>query len=270
MKARLTKSRQPVAEKQVATVLVAEEESLPYYHEDVLKLEYDALSMSELPPLESYLVTTNEIDGFPPGTIMISDPYMQYLETLGPNQAPRQVFVARDSASLRVVFPSVNNRGEVESVTDSGSQIVSMSFDQAKESKLSWDPDIQIYMQSANGSLEKSVGLARNVPFEFGKLVVYLQVHIIRGPAYRILLGRPFEILTESVITNSADGSQTITLRDPNTGTRCSMPTHARGKHDERHPKKATVESVPDESDPPTMNADPKSVEAGFRQSSMN
>jgi len=76
---------------------------------------------------------------------------------------PKQIYVARDSAHLRVVFPNINTQGKVESIMDSGSQIVSISLDQAAESRLTWDPDIQIYMQSANRSLERSVGLAKKL-----------------------------------------------------------------------------------------------------------
>lgn len=278
MRKDLTKSRRPVRPPNSKAVLVAQEPvMLPFEDEEKLSLEYDALELSELPSVSSVFVTTVEQEDIPRGSVMISDPYLQYLESLGPDEAPkqvyvdtRQVFVARDSAALRVVYPSINKQGRVESVMDSGSQIVSMSLEQAAMSKLLWDPDVQIFMQSANGSLEKSVGLARNVPFKFGDITVYLQVHIIRGPAYKVLLGRPFEILTECQINNNRDETQTVTLKDPNTGRRCMMTTYPRGKDSEHSRKpKATVESVPDEDDRPTQTADPAPKEQGFRQASM-
>ena len=85
-------------------------------------------------------------------------------------------------------------------------------------------------MQSANRSLEQTLGLAKNVPFVFGTITVYLQVHIMEEPAYKILLGRPFDVVTESLIKNEKDGTQSLTLTDPNTGERCVMNTHERGK----------------------------------------
>ncbi|SJL18883.1 uncharacterized protein ARMOST_22485 [Armillaria ostoyae] len=94
---------------------------------------------------------------------------------------------------------------------------------------VAWDPDITIHMQSANGQLEKTLGLARNVPFLFNDITVYLQVHIIASPAYKVLLGRPFDVLTESVIRNQADGGQIITITDLNTSRRCTIPTFLRG-----------------------------------------
>lgn len=276
IKTKMIGTRQPLSRKSKKGAFTVQEEPLPYLDdEEEPRLEYDALSIAELPPLSTWVVTTNESEGLPSGSIVISDPYVQYLEALAPGQAPKQVYVAGDSASLRVVFPKINNNGEVESVTDSGSQIVSMSYEQAVKSRLTWDPDLQIYMESANRTLEKSLGLARNISFQFGPLTVYLQVHVIRGAAYKVLLGRPFEILTESVIHNSRDGSQTLTLKDPNTGKRCSVPTHPRGKHiDSKGPERATVEEVPDEDDRQEKTADSTSggppKEQGFRQSSMS
>jgi hypothetical protein len=84
-------------------------------------------------------------------------------------------------------------------------------------------------MQSANGSISPSLGLARNVPFLIGDITLYLQVHVVRNPAYDILLGRPFGVLTQSVIHNFSDENQTITICDPNTGKVVTVPTLPRG-----------------------------------------
>ncbi|KNZ74504.1 hypothetical protein J132_06458, partial [Termitomyces sp. J132] len=84
--------------------------------------------------------------------------------------------------------------------------------------RLTWDPDIRLCMKSANKQVNESVGLAHNVPFIFAEgFTVYLQVHIFEKPAYTVLLGRPFDTLTESNIQNLQDGSAIITIKDPNT-----------------------------------------------------
>ena len=83
---------------------------------------------------------------------------------------------------------------------------------------IAWDPDITVQMQSANRTLERTLGLAKNVSFLFGKITVYLQVQVIENVAYKVLLGRPFDTIMESVIMNKKDGSQSLTLTDPNTG----------------------------------------------------
>jgi hypothetical protein len=98
-------------------------------------------------------------------------------------------------------------------------------------------------MQSANSQLKKSAGIARNVPFVFGDITVYLQVHVIDQPAYKVLLGRPFDILTRSQVTNKADGGQDLLLHDPNTGKRCVVPTKAKGAYSVSERPKPTVGS---------------------------
>jgi hypothetical protein len=193
------------------------------------QLMVNAMEVGDLPPIEGVFVTTVKLEGIPAGSVIAQDPYLQYLEGLKDDEDPKQIYVARDSVPLRVTFPYINSQGPVECVLDSGSQIVSISLEQAQKCGLVWDPNINIFMQSANGQLEKSMGLARNVPFRWGELKVYLQVHVIRNPAYKILLGRPFDVLTRSR-TDHEDGNQLLTLTDPNTGKSWTVPTYDRIK----------------------------------------
>lgn len=194
-------------------------------------LEDEVIPLSALQQVDWCYLSSEEDPGLEPGVLVCGDPVLQYMSTLADSEKAKPIVAAMDSASLRVVFPLVNGRQRVECIVDNGSQIVSMALKIAEAIGLMWDPDVQIFMQSANGQLKKSVGLARNVPFLFGDIPVYLQVHIIDQPAYDVLLGRPFDVLTESLVENRKDGSQTITIRDPNADPprRCSIPTFARG-----------------------------------------
>lgn len=216
-----------------------------------LSLKSDAIGICDLPS-GTFMAAQFNVGLIPAGSLIMSDPYLQYLDSLAPGEQPKQVIVAKDSASLRAVYPVINGAGEEESVVDRGSQIVSMASMIATKLGVAWDPDITIHMQSANGQLEKTLGLARNVPFLFNDITVYLQIHIIASPAYKVLLGRPFDVLTESVIRNHADGGQIITITDPNTGRRCTIPTFLRG--------------VP----PRIVKAAPRATEQGFHLNSMN
>jgi hypothetical protein len=299
----ITRSRQPLSNRTNSVKAFQQDSAFPYLDNSEfldIKLDFDALSMDDLPAVTSCYISTEEDRGMDPNirpdSIIVPDPYMQYLSNLGPDEIPKQVFVASDSASLRVINPLVNGNRNIEAVIDSGSQIVSMSLSEAEDAAIGWDPDIQIFMQGAGGQVKKSAGLARNVAFLFGDITVYLQVHVIDQPAYKILLGRPFDILTESRISNRADGSQTITLRDPNTGRRCVLPTRARGtftsvatrpsiassgdpppqpdvpkQSASTQSKRATVEEVPDSEDELSEEEDPGSEEddPDFHRSSM-
>ena len=226
LKRLLTKKR--LEKKTVA--FVQESDSIPQEQaKNVLAAVEEKIDVNLLPEA-TYEISTEDKDGIPKGSLIVNDPVLQYLSTMSPGEKPKTVVVASESQGLRAVYPLINNVGEVESLLDGGSQIVSMSKDVAVELEIPWDPDITVQMQSANRTLEQTLGLAKNVPFLFGHITVYLQVHVMGRPAYRVLLGRPFDTITESVVKNTRDGGQSLTLTDPNSGERCVMHTHERGK----------------------------------------
>ena len=102
-----------------------------------------------------------------------------------------------------------------------------MFEDTCHELSIAYNPSIKLNMQSANGDIDQSLRLAHNISFQICPITVYLQVHVIRSPAYNILLDQPFKILTESVVRNFANGDQTITICDQNTGNKITIPTLA-------------------------------------------
>jgi hypothetical protein len=162
----------------------------------------------------------------PPGALVIPDPYESYLTSLRPGDRPEVLTVAKESYALRSIHMLVDNQETIKSIVDPGSQIIAMSEDVAHQLGLIYDPTIRLNLQSANGEIDQSLGLARNVPCNIGgTITLYLQIHVIREPAYDILLGRPFDVLTESVVKNFANADQTITIHDPNSGRRATIPT---------------------------------------------
>ncbi|CAK5283482.1 unnamed protein product [Mycena citricolor] len=233
------------------------------------ELSYNLVSAKELPEPVFY---HNTVEGeIPIGAVVATDPYEMYLESIPSNENPRHVYVGDSSAALRTINGRINARLDADCILDSGSQIVSMAFSEAVDAQLSWDPKVVIYMESANGSISKSLGLARNVPFRFGTILVYLQVHILESPAYKVLLGRPFDIATESNIKNAADGSQIITMRDPNLKTRCAMATQPRRADDlPRNTKNNDGSTEPYSSSKPTASPDEPNPERDFQRASRN
>ena len=208
--------------------LIVESDSVPEGGiED--ELQEETISVESLPEAICEILT-EDTNGMAKGSMVVTDPVVQYFNTMAPGEKPKSVVVAAESNALRTVYPLINGVGEVESLLDGGSQIVSMSKHVANKLQIPWDPDITVHMESANRALEQTLGLAKNVPFVFGHITVYLQVHIIEKVAYKVLLGRPFDTITESEVKNSRDGSQSLTITDLNTGERCNMTTHERGK----------------------------------------
>ena len=230
VKAEVAQKRVPVAPKATIEEVVDEEAVPPRPKTNRRLYSVKQQTVLEwLPPFQVF-VQEQEEGGIPKGAYIVSDPVSQYLNEGGDPNRTKEIFVASESQQLRAVYPRINNTGEAECILDGGSQIVSMAHTVATDLGLTWDPDIRIRMQSANKGVDWTLGLAKNVPFALGPVTVYLQVHIIRDPAYQVLLGRPFDTLTESNVQNFVDGMQTITITDPNSGKRCTIPTYERGK----------------------------------------
>lgn len=179
-------------------------------------------------PMSSFMISSEVCDDIPEGYLVANDPVLQYLDANKEAEA-NTLIVARPSEALRSVFGIINQIRQEECLLDSGSMIVSMSKEAAVQLGLSWDPSIRINMESASNHVEKTLGVARNVCFRIGGLNVFLQVHILEKPPYRVLLGRPFDTFTSSVIKTAADGSSEITLTDPNTQAVTTVPTYPRG-----------------------------------------
>ena len=199
------------------------EDELSYLFPDEEPITYDFK-----PTLAASTFAVNQL---PVDAVIADDLYDEYYRTLPAGQAPdrSRLIVAKESYALRAVEPLVNNHLKVKSILDPGCQIIAMSEDVCHELSLAYDPSVVLHMESANGSVDPSLGLARNMPFLVGTITVYLQVHVIRSPAYDILLGQPFDVLTESIVRNFKNEDQTITLHDPNTGQVTTIPTIARG-----------------------------------------
>ena len=90
---------------------------------------------------------------------------------------------APDIAHLRVVPAMINDVGKEEVLLNNSLQILSITKKVAATNKVSWDPSLSIQMQSANRSLSRTCGLARNIPFTLEGVTVLLQVHV-RGQPY--------------------------------------------------------------------------------------
>jgi hypothetical protein len=186
----------------------------------------------------TFALDSRKDNALPYGAIVVPDPIEAYYETLEPGELPStdRLTVAKDSTAIRSVFALVDAAQKKECTIDPGCQVIAMSEVCCHALGLAYDPKIRLHMESANGTFDWSLGLARNVAFHIGTMTLYLQVHVIRSPSYEILLGRPFDVLTESVVRNFNNEDQTITITDPNTGNQCTIPTFARGTHSAKAP----------------------------------
>ena len=148
----------------------------------------------------------------------INDPIEMYYKSLGPGKMPdvNCLTVASELSAIRSVCGLLCNCHQVECILDPGCQIVAMSEKECNALSLDYDPEIRLHMESANGSHTWSLGLSRNVPIKIADITLYFQIHVVPTPAYTLLLGRPFDVLTRTVVQNFANEDQTITITDPN------------------------------------------------------
>jgi len=228
----LAKKKVPVqtAPNRKVTIVEEVDEEAPPIKIKKSELKSEKIALEDLNIQAMFMFTTEDNGTILKGSIVLTHPVEQYLQGLDASETPKEIYVSKESHALKTIYPVINKYGQVESLLDGGSQIVSMDSEVAKKLAVSWDPDITIQMQSANRMVERTLGLARNVSFSFGGITIYLQVHIIKDPAYKVLLGRPFDVLTGSIVVNSTDRGQTVTITDPNSGRRAMLPTFDRGK----------------------------------------
>jgi hypothetical protein len=158
-------------------------------------------------------------------SITVPDVYETYINSLAPGERPIPLNVAQELHALWSITMVIDNREEVEGIIDPGSQIIAMSKAVCHDIGLAYEPSIKLNMQSANSEVDQSLGLSHNIPCKINTITLYLQIHIIWSPAYDILLGQPFDILTKSIVKNFPNEDQTITIVDPNTKCSITIPT---------------------------------------------
>ena len=120
--------------------------------------------------------------------LIIPDPYETYLCNLPVGQSPNSLTVAKESSLLHSILLLVDNRLHIECIINPSCQVIVISENICHTLGLPYDPDITLNMQLTNGKIDKSLGLSCNIPFHFGEVTIYLQVHVIHSPAYDILL----------------------------------------------------------------------------------
>jgi hypothetical protein len=180
-------------------------------------------------PFESTIVRESTRTELPVGSIVGGDPVLQYVMQ-NENADFSHLTVGKMTEPLRSIYTKINGIGQEECLLDGGSMIVSISKKVAVQLGLVWDPAIRIDMESASNHVDRTLGVARNVPFEVGGLKLFLQVHVLEDPPYRVLLGKPFETLGSTVLQTFEDGTAEIVIKDPNTKRVAVVPTYRRGE----------------------------------------
>src|SRR5882757_11375464 len=71
----------------------------------------DIVAVEDLPKISDILMVAMDNDGVKPGTVIVSDPVVQFLELLPSGQTAPVILAAKESHALRTVWPVINSIG---------------------------------------------------------------------------------------------------------------------------------------------------------------
>ena len=140
------------------------------------------------------------------------------------------VVVAEDSLPLRCIDVVVADKGPVECILDSGSQIVAIRKEVWQRLGIPIRSDKIMMMEAANRTKTATMGVLENLKVVVGPIELRLQVQVMNDAPYDILLGRPFYSLAECVTKDFSSGEQYLTMKDPNSDKQIMVPTRRRVK----------------------------------------
>ncbi|KNZ71968.1 hypothetical protein J132_05244 [Termitomyces sp. J132] len=103
--------------------------------------------------LGSNVATTNVLTP-DQAQVALVNPVKAYIDLLPPGKEPVVLILTKNSQSLWSIMMLIDNCEKIECITDSGSQIISMSVKIASNLGLSYDPNIALNMQSTNGTMD--------------------------------------------------------------------------------------------------------------------
>jgi hypothetical protein len=132
---------------------------------------------------------------------------------------------ALPSVRLCVIYPLINRTVEAECILDSGCKGVIMCHDVWMNISMPLDEKGSTYLTSAKSEVNRTLGYICNVPFNIGGMEIFLQVQVVQDTPWEVLLGQAFFAHVACVANSKRDGSQTLTLTDPETGNQICIPT---------------------------------------------
>ena len=136
--------------------------------------------------------------------------------------------MAHHSVLLRSLEAKIVGTGQsILGVLDSGSEIVTMPKRVWEDLSLPVRSDHVMTRSNANTSTKSTLGVVENLHLDFGPGEICLQVQVVPRANFDLLLRRPFYCLLSTSTEDFPDSSQTITLRDPNSGKAYKLPTRA-------------------------------------------
>ncbi|KIM38782.1 hypothetical protein M413DRAFT_75572 [Hebeloma cylindrosporum] len=105
-----------------------------------------------------------------------------------------------------------------------------MQQDIWKKTGLPLRTDHNLTMESANRSMDSTMGLLHNVPMTVSGFEFLVQIQVTENASYEMLLDRPFHAHAEVLTKHFQNGDAHITIKDPITHDIATIPTCSQNK----------------------------------------
>src|SRR5882724_9547989 len=137
-------------------------------------------------------------------------------------------FSAEPALPLRTIEVTLDHMVMVMGIIDSGCQLVIICKDIWERLGIPMKHKQVMFMESANGQSNATMGSIPSICFSIGEVSLYCQVQVVKEAPFECLLGLPFMCLALTKCQEFPDGSTHLLLTDPNTGASIAIPTHAK------------------------------------------
>lgn len=132
---------------------------------------------------------------------------------------------AMDRFALRSIKVKLDNIGPLQAILDSGSSVIAIPRRVSNALQRPYRSDRLVKMTTADGNNHWTLGFVPEAILSIGSVKLSVPLQIVDNGDFDILLGRPFFALTQCVTRDRLDGSQTITIMDPETHDEYTIPT---------------------------------------------
>src|SRR5882724_2901049 len=85
-----------------------------------------------------------------------------------------------------------------------------------------------MFMESANGQANVTMGMIPSICLSVGEVSLYCLVQVVRNATFECLISLPFMSLASTKCQEILDGSAHLLFTNPNMGASITVPTHAK------------------------------------------
>src|SRR5882724_6610712 len=116
---------------------------------------------------------------------------------------------------LQTIEVTLDHTVTVTGIIDSGCQVVIIRKDICERLGTPMKHKQVMFMESANGQSNATMGSIPSICFSIGEVSLYCQVQVVKEAPFECLLGLPFRCLASTKCQEFLDGSAHLLLMDP-------------------------------------------------------